>query len=117
MAGQLELGLEMDLSPIIPATSGLTIDEAFEEFHGNNPHIYRNLRFLAFQAVNAGRKRIGIKFLFERLRWEYCVKSVHDESDYRLNNNFTALYARMLMDAEPCLDGVFEVRQRHAVGI
>lgn len=108
MTEQLELDLE--LPPIVPATSGLTIDEAFDEFDRNNPHIYRNLRFLARQALHAGRKRIGMKFLFERLRWEYCVRTNHKESEFALNNNFTSRFARLLMREEPELAGIFEVR-------
>lgn len=108
MTEQLELDLE--LAPIVPASSGLTIDEAFEEFHGNNPHVYRNLRHLAFQALRSGRKKMGMKFLFERLRWEYFVRTNHGSDEFALNNNFTSRYARLLMEEEPDLAGIFETR-------
>jgi hypothetical protein len=108
MVGQLTL--DLDLAPVTPAPSGVTIEEAFDEFHRANPHVARNLRYLALQAVHAGRKRVGMKFLFERLRWEYFLKIEHDENAFALNNNFTSRYSRLLMKEDPELAGVFEVR-------
>lgn len=89
-----------------------TIKEAFEEFHELNPHIYRNLRYLALQAVRAGRKKLGMRLLWERLRWEYFITTISDdEDDYKLNNDFPPHYSRMLMEKEPELAGVFEIRE------
>lgn len=110
MVAQLELELDLDLAPIIPANSSLSIEDAFIEFHANNPHVYRNLRFLALQAVRAGRKKLGVKFLFERLRWEYFLNTKREEGEFALNNNFTSRYARMLMVNNPELESVFETR-------
>ena len=90
-------------------SSNLTIDEAFAEFHEKNPHVYRNLRHLALQAVQSGRKKLGIRLLWERLRWEYLVRTVH--KDYNMNNNFRSRYARLLMANEPALNGAFETRE------
>ena len=101
---------QLDLFPLTQTSSkDKTIAEAFDDFHCANPHVYRNLRFLALQAVRAGRRKLGIKLLFERLRWEYFVNTAHAD-DFSLNNNYTAYYARMLMDNEPELAGMFETR-------
>lgn len=102
---------QLELFDIVPASSGLTIEEAFEEFHRNNPHVYRNLRYLALKAVRAGRRKIGMKLLFERLRWEYFLDTKREEGDFALNNNFTSRYARLLMQNEPELAGRFETRE------
>jgi hypothetical protein len=107
---------QLDLFEMVQVSSkGKTIDEAFDEFHQANPHILRNLQMLAFQAVHAGRKKIGIKFLFERLRWEYIVKTNRPANEYALNNNFTSRYARLLMETYPDLAGVFETREMKSV--
>jgi len=92
------------------------IEAAFREFHELNPHVYRNLKVLAHKVILAGRHKIGMKFLFERLRWEYAIATQHEEGSYRLNNNFTAYYARMLMDQEDELFNLFDLREIKAVG-
>lgn len=109
--GQLEL---FEIKHVVQKDKGIAA--AFNEFHELNPHVFRNLKVLAFQALRAGRRKIGMKFLFERLRWEYAIKTRHEEGTYRMNNNFTAYYARMLMEQEPELDGLFEVRELKAIG-
>jgi hypothetical protein len=91
------------------------IAEAFREFNSLNPHVYRNLKVLAYQALRAGRKKIGMKFLFERLRWEYAIKTDRPEGEFKLNNNFTSRYARLLIDQEPDLADLFEIRELKAV--
>jgi len=47
------------------------------------------------------------------LRFQRRLAGLPDDDEiYRLNNNYTALYARLLMDNEPELAGLFEIRQR-----
>jgi hypothetical protein len=104
---------QLELFPITPVTLRPDLDEQFAEFHRLNPHVYNNLRTLAFRMVRAGRRHVGIKLLFERLRWEYSVRTSHREEEYAMNNNYTSRYARLLMDQEIELRGVFEVRRLH----
>jgi hypothetical protein len=90
-----------------------SIEEQFRRFHAENPHVYRELVRLARQARAAGAERLGMKQLFEVLRWEHQVRT-SDWTGFRLNNNYTSYYARQIMDQEPDLRGVFETRQLHA---
>jgi hypothetical protein len=92
---------------------GKTLAEAFADFDETNPHVYGNLRMLALEAVRGGRRRLGIKALFEALRWEYLINTDHAEGEYKLNNNLTAYYARKL-NQDPELAGVFELRELKA---
>lgn len=78
------------------------------QFHWANPHVYSGLVKLARQARRAGRKKIGIGMLFERMRWEIFINTTGD--DYKLNNNYRSRYARLIMDTESDLQGMFEVR-------
>lgn len=89
-----------------------TIDERFAEFHRANPHVYRGLREQALKLVSAGETRLSINMLFEVLRYHRKLQTAGD--DYLLNNNYRALYARMLMERELELEGVFETRRRKA---
>jgi hypothetical protein len=49
--------------------------------------------------------------LFEVLRWRSGMRTGGD--DFRLNNNYHALFARLIMQNEPDLAGLFELRELH----
>jgi len=105
------------LFPPIPAPTpvsprGLTIEEQFREFHRRNPHVYHRLRELAFQMKGRGHRRIGMKMLFEVLRWQHAMSTSDPASEFKLNNSYTAYYARLLMQQEPALDGLFATRKQ-----
>lgn len=90
-----------------------SIERDFWEFHQRNPHVYVRLVELAREARAAGARKLGIAQLFEVLRWTHSV-ATRDWSDFKLNNNYRSYYARLIMQREPELDGIFETRQLHA---
>lgn len=94
----------------IPAPSGrpATIEEQFHAFDEQHPWIYRRLERLVEERLATGATRIGVKALFEALRWQI------PHSVPGLNNNFTSLYARKLIDGNPGWAHVFELRRRRA---
>lgn len=92
-------------------------EEAFWRFHEENPHVYERLKRLAFKLKVRGVDRWGMKALYEILRYEEAVATNSPAALYRLNNNFTALYARLLMEREPDLEGFFELRGRGGASI
>ena len=83
------------------------IDRAFAAFHEANPHVMAELVRLTRELRGRGVQRVGMKMLFEVLRWS-ALRTTGD--DFRLNNNFTARYARRIMAAHPDLAGVYETR-------
>ncbi len=88
-----------------------TIEERFQSFDAANPHIYNGLKRIAVNLRRSGRKQYGVKALFERLRWDGDVTTETGE-DYKLSNDFTALYARKLMRECQELRGFFAIRPR-----
>lgn len=83
--------------------------EAFEEFHHHNPKVYVVLVRLAREwTKRTGRRELGIKTLYERTRWEIALAT--SDPDFKLNNNYTAFYARLIMAQEPDLAGMFDLR-------
>lgn len=57
--------------------------------------------------------RVGSKAILEVLRWNTQVGVVpHEGEPYRINSNWSALYARWAMSTYPDLEGAFEVRER-----
>ncbi len=93
---------------------GLTIRERFEIFHDANPTVFSALRQMALQLRLRGARRGSIKALMETLRWLHQLTVDPDNSGFKLNNDYTALYARLLMEREPALAGFFETRARRA---
>lgn len=82
---------------------------AFEKFHRENPVLYGELVRLAREAKAAGAEKLGIRQLWERLRW-WLRFEVKRDGDYRLNDHLTAHYSRLIMQREPDLAGFFETR-------
>lgn len=94
-------------------TFDATIAERFEEFHRANPHVYRVLVRLAREWVNStGSRKLGIKSLYEVARWRLAIET--SDPEYRLNNSYTAFFARLIMRHEPDLDGLFDLRASEA---
>lgn len=90
------------------------LDAEFHRFHAENPHVYSALERLAFKLKNRGVQRWGVKALWEVLRYELALNTNEPVGTFRLNNNFTAYYARLLMERNPeDLAGFFETRERH----
>ena len=96
---------------------GKGLEAQFEEFHIENPHVYRELRKLALDMKTRGVEQYGIKSLIEVLRWHRVMTT--SDPKYKINNNWAPFYARLLMEQEPALRGFFETRvqtwQEHEV--
>lgn len=88
---------------------GETLDEQFMRFHRANPWVFTKLRDMALELKKKGHSKIGIKMLFEVLRWQY-YRQTTDTASFKLNNNYTSRYARLLMQEVPELKGGFETR-------
>lgn len=87
----------------------MSLQTEFDAFHKANPGIYRALVKLARKGVEAGANKLGIKQLFEVLRWDEMIRTNSDL--FKLNNNMTAYYARLIMEHEPDLAGIFNTRR------
>jgi hypothetical protein len=88
-----------------------SITERFWLFHADNPHVYVELVRLCRLARAKGRKRWSIDGVTEVVRWSRMV--TYGE-DFKINNNYRPLYARLIMEREPDLEGFFETRTRKA---
>lgn len=93
----------------VTTTPGATVDEQFARFHAANPHVFANLLKLTRREVQKGRRHWSVKGAYEVLRWNISETT---GADYKLNNNFTAIYARLL-NAEPGVpDDFYRTRER-----
>lgn len=98
--GLLELDFDIELTPA----------EKFERFHELNPQVFIALESMTRELTNRGRKRIGIKMLFEVLRWNYYMETSDPNSDFKINNNYAPYYSRLLIEKNPEWANVFELR-------
>lgn len=88
----------------------MSIQDRFEAFHAANPHICIMLEEMALQMREWGIRKSGIKFLVEKLRWDYMVQT-RGEEPFKISNDFTSRYARLLMDRNPALVGFFDTKE------
>ena len=89
-----------------------TIDERFEEYHARNPLVFKLFEKFAREIWMAGHSRYSAKAIIERVRWEVYVKT--KEESFKINNNFTSRYARLLVKKHPEFEGFFEMRELRA---
>ncbi|MEU1266751.1 hypothetical protein ABZ473_32760 [Streptomyces cellulosae] len=82
--------------------------EQFHAFDAHNPHVYRALERMAARRLAADATRVSLKDLFEDLRRQLP----HGVAG--LSNNYTALYARLLISEHPHWAAAFELRRRRA---
>jgi len=55
--------------------------------------------------------KMGAKAIWERLRWNYALKTDQGSSQFKLNNNFHSYMARFAEEREPKLQGYFNKRR------
>ncbi len=120
-----QTGTEGSAAPVAhaPRTSR-TIEERFSDFHKLNPHVAQEMLRLARARLDRGETFISVKALWEELRVSLDraeeggagpLGAIQDRTwdpAYKLNNSFTALYARLIIKLEPRLASVIELRKR-----
>jgi hypothetical protein len=108
----MKKGMQLPLLPDADGRMG-KLETAFWKFHQENPVVYKTLCVNArVWRLNKGKDaQLGIKMLFERVRWELSITKELKEVP-KLNNNHTAFYARLIMDRNPDLKDIFLLRQQ-----
>lgn len=81
----------------------------FWEWHDANPHILTLFERFTLEAYRAGRKRFSAWAVAQRIRWFTEVETSGD--DFKLRNDFIAIYARAITFRHPELDGFFDLRK------
>lgn len=79
----------------------MSLQTDFETFHAEHPGVYRDFCRLALEAVDRGFGRVSSDFLLHQIRWDNRLK---------INNNFSAYYARMFVREHPRHAHLFELR-------
>ncbi len=97
----------------MPSLFDKTIDARFAEFHASNPQVYFTLVSLARQAKAVGKTRIGMKALWETMRWNLWLSTTHADEP-KFDNSLTSRYARLIVANEPDIAPMIELRRLRA---
>lgn len=92
--------------------AGLNPDlyDKFIRYHAENPNVYERFEDVALQTAATGFHKYSSKTILEVIRWHVSIET--RDADFKINNNFTAYYARLFMQNHPELPGFFETRKR-----
>lgn len=90
----------------------MTTRADFLDYDRRNPAVWPMFERFALEAARAG-VRMGAKAIWERMRWEVRIKTPGDDFA-RLNNSYTAYYARRFKEQHPGYGAIFCVRKSQA---
>ena len=86
------------------------MQKQFEKYFKANPNVWRLFCGYTWEAYFAGRKKFSAQAIIERVRWHHDVED-RSVDEFKINNNFTAFYARKMMAMHPELEGFFRTRK------
>lgn len=86
------------------------IEERAMEWADANPTVFPMFCRFALEAMQAGHRNYSAKGIFERIRWHVEVETKGDT--FKVNNDFTAVFARWFHAKYPEHDGFFHTRLR-----
>jgi hypothetical protein len=92
--------------------AALSVQDRYERFRDLNPQVMRAIERVCDEWVAAGGTRLGMKAVFEQLRWRSGIATRGD--GWLLNNSFTSRYTRDLIARRPDLGPLFHVRELRA---
>lgn len=82
--------------------------EKFKMFHQDNPHVYEAFRDCANVLWRVGRRKYSSRLIIDKIRWDYDSTNTGDL--FKINNDFIAIYGRLLIYHEPKFADFFELR-------
>ncbi len=99
--------------------TGKTIQQAFDEYHQNNPKVYDKFKELANVAIKKGKKKISFKLILNVIRWDHFM-NVNEQTDvfldneyrkFKINDAYASRYARLFIGEFPEHEEKIELRE------
>lgn len=87
-----------------------TLTNRFNQFHNDNPQVYEMFKKFTFMAIRRGHNRLSAWMIANRIRWETSIETISVE-DYKISNDYIALYARKFMSDYPEYNGFFQIKE------
>jgi len=91
------------------------LKEKWWAWHKKNPEFYELFERFTFQAIGRGHRRLSAWLIVNRIRWETMIVTTGD--DYKIRNDFIALYSRLFMHKNPEYKGFFKTKPMKRVYI
>lgn len=97
-----------------------TIDERFAKFHENNPQVFNLIVKEARLALKQGMDKFSVRQICEYVRWHIQLhtkddpmfsKSKGEKVKFKINNDYSSRYARLLLERYPEFAGKIELRE------
>ena len=89
------------------------MQEQFEAFHKNNPHIWEEFVKHTFQMI-AKKSKYSAQAIFEVIRWSKIITS-DNTTDFKISNNHVPFYARAFIETYPEHEGFFQIKKQTSV--
>lgn len=84
----------------------------FKAYHLENPHVYDEFLSNALKMKSLGRRKYSAWTIVNKIRWDWDVQS--SDRVFKINNDFIALYARLVIYHRPEFTNFFEMRKMKA---
>lgn len=81
----------------------------FFRFNSENPEIFKLFEKFAVEAKQSGRERFSHWMIINRIRWYTSIETTG--KDFKISNDFIALYARALILKRPEFKNFFLLKQ------
>lgn len=88
----------------------MTLTNKFNQYHRDNPQVYELFKRFTFMAIKRGHNRLSAWMIANRIRWETSIETFSVD-EYKISNDYIALYARMFMRDHPEYDGFFKIKE------
>lgn len=80
-----------------------------EVFDEENPIVWKEFEKTCFKIISRGLKHYGAKAIFEIIRYHRSIET--NDPKFKLNNNYTAYYARKFIKKHQEHENFFEIRK------
>lgn len=92
-----------------PNIEGDDLKQRWWAWHNKNPHVWKLFEKFTLMAISKGHKNLSAWLVVNRIRWETSIETQGD--DFKISNDFIALYARYFMHKYPQYNGFFRTKQ------
>lgn len=91
--------------------TGKSIKDSWWAFHKKNPKVFELFCDYVEELIKSGVTKCSSKLIINRIRWEILIKTKDKNSVYKINDAYTAYYARLFIHYNPKHKDFFETRK------
>lgn len=89
----------------------MTYVSDFIRFHRANPRVWELFKRFSMDLILAGRPHHSADSVIHRIRWETAICTTDAASEFKINDHYSSLYARLFHLAFPDYGNFFRVRK------